>query len=45
MTENNNFTYYLASAIIKKLLIKGLITDIEYDKIDAKNKISFLKNQ
>ena len=41
--RNNSFVYALASAIIRQLWVKGLLTDDEYIRIDEKNKISFLK--
>lgn len=43
-TENeikNEHAYLVAERLTKKLLEKGLITQAEYDKIMAKNRIKF----
>jgi len=37
----NELNYCLALRIIKKMLIKGLITDDEFKKIDRLNRNSF----
>ena len=45
-TENplnlqNEYNYVLAQQITKSLLVKGLITEAEFNKITAKNRESF----
>jgi hypothetical protein len=43
MTEarSDNFQYYLARALLKKLWVKGLISEEEMKRIDERNKASF----
>lgn len=37
----NEYKYYLAEQMTKKLLEKGLISKVEFDKIMEKNQASF----
>ena len=37
----NEYNYVLAQQITKSLLVKGLITEAEFNKITAKNRESF----
>ncbi len=37
----NEYNYILAEQMTRKLLDKGLISDEEFDKIMAKNRLSF----
>ena len=40
--KNNNFLYFLSYSLINSLYIQGLIAKDELDKIDTKNKTSFI---
>ena len=44
MKNNMSFEYNLATIILRNMLLKKLLTEEEYEKIDTKNKKSFLKN-
>ena len=39
--ENNQIKYKLATALVLDLLVKGKITQREFELIDEKNKASF----
>lgn len=41
MARSDSFEYDLATLILNKLLIQGLINDDEYVRIDLRNKESF----
>ena len=43
MKNNGAFLYILSKAVIKRMFIDGLITIEEYERIDNKNKTSFLE--
>ena len=41
LNSQNEYNYVLAQQITKSLLVKGLITEAEFNKITAKNRESF----
>ena len=41
LNPQNEYNYTLAQQIIKSLLVQGLITEAEFNKITAKNRESF----
>jgi len=41
LNPQNEYNYVLAQQITKSLLVKGLITEAEFNKITAKNRESF----
>ena len=41
LNPQNEYNYILAQQITKSLLVKGLITEAEFNKITAKNRESF----
>ena len=40
---NENVEYLISRHLLKQLLTKGLITEDEYQQIDAENRKSFVK--